>query len=385
MHKQRTRFLTLLLTTAAFIAVAQPGQSADHRDAPSINVDATADINDVYAFVSPDDSTKTVLAMTVNPFTAPGVAAGFSPDVLYQFKIDNTGDSLEDLVIQAVFTEAGPNQRVTVTGPARPVQNRKGNLNFRLTNPVLSTGLANGSVLNGTNGSKVFAGLRDDPFFFDLIYVFRALGLQPGGPVNRSPGVDFFAGMNVSVLAVEVPSTALRGALGTNINVWATTSRGRTTIRANSAAPDVTSQPYTQVDRMARPAINTVLVKSNRKNEFNKGIPSNDRTRFKADAVQILTSINGDAGYSNTIADILLPDVLSFDTASSAGFLNGRRPEDDVIDAVLNVASKGAVTSDGVPVSATKPFLLDFPFFAPPNEPVEPIPPRDGMPGVCTD
>ena len=156
-------------------------------------------------------------------------------------------------------------------------------------------------------------------------------------------------------------------------------------MRSNVARPDRNAQPYTQVDRMGRPTINTVLVKSSRKNEFNKGIPSTDRSKFKADAVAILTSINGDSSYSNTIADVLLPDVLSFDTSSSGGFLNGRRPEDDVIDAVLNVASTGAVTSDGVPASATKPFLPDFPFFAPPNEPVEPIPPRDGMPGVCTD
>lgn len=385
MLDKRTFGFCLFLTTAALVAVAPPGQTADHRDGPAINVDATADINDVYVFRSPDDNSKTVLALTVNPFTAPGVAASFSPDVLYQFKIDNTGDSQEDLVIQAVFTDAGPNQRVTVYGPARPVLNRRGNLNYRLNNPLMTTGLANGSVLNGANGSKVFAGLRDDPFYFDLIYVFRALGLQPGGPVNRSPGIDFFAGMNVSILAVEVPSASLRGALGNSINVWATTSRGRTTVRNNAAVPDRNSQPYVQVDRMGRPTINTVLVRSNRKNEFNKTVPSTDRSRFKSDAVAILTSINGDSAYSNTIADVLLPDVLNFDTTSSSGFLNGRRPEDDVIDAVLNVASKGAVTGDGVSVGATKPFLADFPFFAPPNEPVEPIPPRDGMPGICTD
>ena len=64
------------------LALAGPARTADHRDAPGVNEDPRADINDIYAFVNPNDG-NVVLAMTVNPFQiggAPGIA--FGQDVL---------------------------------------------------------------------------------------------------------------------------------------------------------------------------------------------------------------------------------------------------------------------------------------------------------------
>ena len=80
-------------------------RSADHRDSPLSSEDPAADINDVFVFVSPPDSTKVIFAMTVNGFAVPAVRSSYSfgTDVLYQFKIDTTGDAKEDLVIQATF------------------------------------------------------------------------------------------------------------------------------------------------------------------------------------------------------------------------------------------------------------------------------------------
>src|SRR6186997_1190298 len=113
--------LMLLAALAAAGLLVVPASTADHRDAPGVNEDPRADINDIYAFVNPNNG-NVVLAMTVNPFQiggAPGVA--FGQDVLYEFKIDNTGDDVEDLVVQTTFTPLVPGpQRFNVRGPAKP-------------------------------------------------------------------------------------------------------------------------------------------------------------------------------------------------------------------------------------------------------------------------
>ena len=363
---------------AALAAIAGPARAADHRDAPTVQTDPAADICDMYAFVDPNNPNDVVMAMTVNPFTAPGVPAYFAPEVLYQFKIDNTGNFLEDLVLQVTFSPQGPNQTVTVMGPAAPVRRLVGNVNqsLNVVRVPTVTGPADGStVISGPGGMKVLAGLRDDPFFFDLIYVERFLGILPGGPVSRAPGIDFFAGMNVSAIVIEVPAAMLKGSLGSTLHLWGTTSRALTTQR-NPVYGNFDSPPFIQEDRMGLPTLNTVLIPKARKDAFNRTVPSQDRKQFRADVLASLTAVNKDASYSGQIADALLPDVLTLDVTKTSGFLNGRRPQDDVIDAVLNLASKGAVTADGVDHNDVA-FLPDFPFLAPPHQPSEVIPPRN--------
>jgi hypothetical protein len=354
------------LAAAVVVGTIGPARPADHRDAPAINEDSRADLNDVYAFVNPNNG-NVVLAMTVNPFVVPGaLGVAFSPGVLYQFKIDNTGDAREDLVIDATFTEV-PNQAFAVTLPHAVVSSdlipRRAGLGVGRvvpTPPAVVTGPANGTVV-GASGIRVFAGLTDDPFFFDGVFVLRLLGNLPGGPVARAPGIDLFQGLNVSTLAVEVPPTLLRGSTGNVIRIWGATLRNGQ-----------------QGDRMGLPAINTVLIPGSKKDAFNRAAPVQDRPLFRADALARLIQINSDATYSAQVVDLLLPDLLTLDMTNTDGFgsLNGRRPQDDVIDVVLTVASNSAVTSDGVAANDV-PFLTDFPFFAPPHQPSEPIPPRN--------
>jgi hypothetical protein len=91
--------LLVVIPTGVFL------QAADHRDSPLADEDPPADINDVYVFLNPSDPTKAIFAMTVNGFAVPAVRSSYSfgPEVLYQFKVDNTGDTKEDLVIQVTF------------------------------------------------------------------------------------------------------------------------------------------------------------------------------------------------------------------------------------------------------------------------------------------
>jgi len=143
---------------------------------------------------------------------------------------------------------------------------------------------------------------------------------------------------------------------------------------------DTHSGPFTQVDRMAFPVENTVLIPLHMKDAFNRSVPTQDRL-FRDEAIRSLVRINNDPTYSGTLVDaVLFPDVLTLDLSKgSTGFLNGRRPQDDVIDVVSAAASKGAFTSDGVNANDV-PFLTDFPFFAPPHGATKAVPARDRQP-----
>jgi hypothetical protein len=178
----------------------------------------------------------------------------------------------------------------------------------------------------------------DDPFFFDLA------GFSDG---FNFTGDDAFAGANVSAIVLEIPSSELGGP---NVGVWA-----RTVIGGN------------QIDRAGRPAINTALIPSPRKNEFNLGSPALDFASFGPDVNAGILSLSSQSN-ADALTGILLPDVLTFDTSDSSGFLNGRQLGDDVIDAALNLLSEGAVTSDGVNMNDVV-FPAAFPYLAPQNVP----------------
>lgn len=373
-----SRFIGIV-ALAAVALLAVPARSADHRDAPGVNEDPRADINDIYAFINPNNG-NVVLAMTVNPFQiggAPGIA--FGQDVLYEFKIDNDGDNVEDLVVQTTFTPLVPGpQRFTVRGPAKPRIAGTASSLLLPDAPAIS-GPADGSVTSQAGGNvvKAFAGQRDDPFFFDLIFGFRLLGLSPGGPLTRAPGIDFFAGINCSILALELRTSSLRGRAGDILRIWGTTGRAKTLVRSGSPyLADAQSGPFSQIDRMAFPVANTVLNPTRMKDAFNRSVPRQDYL-FREEAILHLVAINGDRTYSQTLVDaVLFPDVLTLDVTKTTPFLNGRRPQDDVIDVVLQAASKGVLTGDGVSQNDV-PFLSDFPFFAPAHDPSLPIPPRN--------
>jgi hypothetical protein len=370
-----------VLVVVAALAFGIPGGTADHRDAPGVNEDPRADINDIYAFVNPNDG-NVVLAMTVNPFQiggAPGIA--FGQDVLYEFKVDNTGDNVEDLVVQTTFgpvLSSSTPQTFSVRGPAKPRTAGTAS-SLLLTDTPSITGDANGSVVTASgNVVKAFAGVRDDPFFFDLIFGFRLLGISPGGPLSRAPGIDFFAGINCSIIAVEIPPNVLKGSAGNVLRIWATTGRAKNLVRSGSVyLADTQTGPFSQIDRMAFPVENTVLMPTRMKDAFNRSVPSQDHL-FREEAIAHLVAINNDHTYSQTLVDaVLFPDVLTLDvTKPSQGFLNGRRPQDDVIDIVLQAASKGVLAGDAVNTNDV-PFLSDFPFFAPAHDPSLPIPPRN--------
>jgi Domain of unknown function (DUF4331) len=380
---QRPTARGALLVAGAALTLALGGApllvtGADHLDAPALGGLTNAagdfaphsdhgdrDINDVYVFQGRNAS-RTVLAMTTNP--AINLFGGsFGTNVRYVINVDNDGDARADKAY--VWRFGAPNgngaQSYTVT--------RYSGANAQSFGQglVWASGSTGGNGIgSGKGASKVFAGVRSDPFFFDLTgFVGTVLGVGTDG-LGSNP-TDFFTPLNTNAIVIEVPDDALGG---TNIGVWGTTSSWD-------------GSSWMAADQMGRPAINTVfntkLVDANSgqtKNRFNTTPPSQQRSAFgglfRTNAIVTLMNINAalgtgcpdyDAATAGAIADILLPDVVTYNvnTPADGTALNGRALADDVIDAELGITTNGCVTSDGVP--AHTDYLSSFPYLGVPH------------------
>jgi hypothetical protein len=116
---------------------------------------------------------------------------------------------------------------------------------------------------------------------------------------------------------------------------------------------------------MGRPAINTALIPDAMKDAFNQGSPSTDVANFASTVMATLLAFGNTQATAASLTSVLLPDELTFDTSSSAGFLNGRRLPDDVIDAEFMLLFPTAPHSDCIGNDST--FLNHFPYLGVPN------------------
>lgn len=226
------------LIAAATATVIRYAAASDHQDTPEVELSPRMDINDVYAFPGATADRIVLVMTTSSPLTpAQTVNASFDPDLLYQFKIDNTGDAIEDLVIQVTFDGTGPNQTVNVRGPVIPAMTGTRSKILQVT-PVVRGRVD--AVLGSPSSLQVFAGPRDDPFYLDLEQFFRIIpDRKPvSGPLSqlpdtptasafRAPGtaVDYLAGVNTLAIVLELPQTQLAAGGNARIGVWGTISR----------------------------------------------------------------------------------------------------------------------------------------------------------------
>ncbi len=363
---------------SAILALAVPailigvGRSSDHADTPEIAAAPGRDLTDVYIFPSPTDSSRVVLAMNVHPLIGPGQGGNvsFDPNVLYQFKIDNSGDSVEDLVIQARFEGHGRHQRVIVTGPTRP--KRTDSINSVVDGPR-ARGTIN-QIFSGHDKMQVFAGAREDSFFFDLEQFFNILP-DRATPLNGMPvanpndpqqtswrpegeAVDFLSngGYNVLSIVVELPKKSLRRGHGESvIGLWATT---------NYNVSNESGSAFRQVDRLARPAVNEVFatVANNRHKVNDETQPSQDFSELANDIQGFMTFPAGRSqAITNVVKAVLVPDVLKanldghgaaylgYETnGATGGTFGGRALNDDVIDISLGIIFGNTVPALGL-------------------------------------
>jgi hypothetical protein len=229
--------MRISIAVLGILAAAGAVVASDHQDTPEVELSPRMDINDVYAFPGAGDD-RIVLVMTTSSPITPGqtATAAFDPNLLYQMKVDNTGDALEDLVFQFTFEGSGTDQRVTVRGPIAPEMT--GVRNTVVDNAATLRGSIN-TNLGSPNALQVFAGVRDDPFFLDLEQFFRIVPDRKPvtGPLSMLPAmptatafrpagqaVDYLRGFNTLALVIELPRAQLLGA-GHRIGIWGTISR----------------------------------------------------------------------------------------------------------------------------------------------------------------
>lgn len=193
--------------------------SADHADAPAVTGNAN-DITDVYAFQG-QDTNNLVFVVNTQGLLSPGAtaSASFNENVLTEINIDNNGDKIEDLVIQAVKR----GDKMYFFGPFTPDVTGKTSVikTSAQSGSVDITKYGTNAIVATNNGMKFFAGPRDDPFFFDLNRYKAILAGTANGFNN--PGIDTFAGTNVLSTVIEVPKSTLGSS--TSLNVWVETKQ----------------------------------------------------------------------------------------------------------------------------------------------------------------
>ncbi len=397
-----------LALVIAFVMASIPvpnSEAADHGDAPVASLDRGVEITDFYLFLDPNDNSKVILGFGVHGFIPPGENNNFSPfdpNVRYRFEIDTTGDAIPEQAINVTFsprTAAGGSQMATIILPFGEI------ITAPTTGSSATSGTAPASVIttDPATGVSFFAGLVDDPFFFDvpaeILYRNSRVASPPDGS-GINPGVfsrarDTFAGYNVNQIVLSIPISYFKilssagNPTANSIGAAVYTQRQRRLVTSRDGVLTGTGG-FANVDRMGVPGVNTVFLPFARRDEYNRANSQDDANlRFANDIITSLTNLKTGAAGINTLANLVVfrGDMLrlSFAVANSgpgggnnagAGFPNGRRPADDVIDTVVTIinnfqpvggAGPGTNVVDNVNANDV-PFRNTFPFFSLPNQ-----------------
>jgi hypothetical protein len=282
------------------------------------------------------------------------------------------------------------------------------------TTAALDT-LTQQTIFTAPTGEKVFAGSREDSFFADAPGIFDLLNpriLGPDGHGQTGNGVDGFKGYNVLTFAIEIPLANLPApiayhdaftGLSHGLGIYASVSRQRITLRSSSG-DNINSGPWIQLNRLGNPLFNEVLVAIQDKDNYNRGVPTNDAARYAkyASTPEVALLVNTVFGTSfatssrSDLVAVFIPDVLRVDTTTGpvpligqggnrlsglggdttdgkwSGWPNGRRLGDDVVDIALTaVASGPSYTSIfllGDNINANdQTYNFVFPYAATPN------------------
>src|SRR5216684_4459298 len=396
---------------------------SSHREEPAIAKDPVADSTDLYAFVSPDAPGTVTLIANYLPLEGPDGGPNFfefGDDVLYAIYIDNNGDAQPDVTYQFRFLTQikNPNTFLYNTGQIATIDSASWNrpqfysvtriargeattLGSGLACPPCNVGprstpayasLAQSAIHNLSGGrGKVFAGQRQEGFFFDLgaLRPFEGAHLIP--LPGSMAGINGTKNLNVHTIALQVPigdltrdgSSSFSGAGDPKavVGVWTAAYRRQARIRNDSEeggdGEDVESGPWVQVSRLGNPLFNEVIVPMSKKDLWNSLPPKADNqflqyvqhpelgkllpvlypgvfpnlaavSAVRDDLVAILLTgippgiIPGFQNFTgSTPADMLRlnmaiapnskPSILGLLGGDAAGYPNGRRVFDDVV------------------------------------------------------
>jgi Domain of unknown function (DUF4331) len=311
------------------------------------------------------------------------------------------GLSLQQTYIVNMFLGSTSNPIVfknTTGAPLIAVPSNVGPRTMPNYDALAAQGIYNLTGSDGSTGVRVFAGTVADPFFIDLGATFDSLNYRAGTGVealtpeqdandqlNTAP--NSVAGFNVNTIAIEVPIKLLTsdGAIHSatdpkgTIGAWATTSRAGTVIR-NSPFPPQSSGRLNQIQRFGNPLINELVIGTGSKDFWSMSSPKDDAQFAAFDLDPLIARVfNAVYGFkipapprldllplvtyaapiapsgtpAGPIADLMrlntgVPPTpkaqrkrLGLIAGDPAGFPNGRRLTDDVVDVVERVAIGG--------------------------------------------
>ncbi len=323
LKRKITKVMNGLMALSAIYCVSiLPIMASSHSEAPLISMDRYADNTDTYAFRSVEAGRSGFVTLIANyiPFQEPSGGPQYyrwDDTVLYEIRVDNTGDGNPDVTYQFRFTtqtvnantilgHTAVNQDGAVTSLTDPDYNQfqtytvtrvnnntntsavvasglrtpPSNVGPRVT-PNYEANLGMPAVNPLPNGGRVFAGQRDEYFYIDVGGVFDALNLRS---VGMCGGVDTTQGFNVSTIAIEVPiqdltngGTVPTGVTASNavVGVWATASRQTTRVINPDGTRNNTGN-FVQISRLGNPLVNEVVIPLALKDAFNSLAPVND-------------------------------------------------------------------------------------------------------------
>jgi uncharacterized protein DUF4331 len=272
--------------------------------------------------------------------------------------------------------------------------------------------VASGAVRQLPGNLQVFAGPRDEGFYVDVGGVFDLLGVPPADQND----VDGLAGANVHSIAIEVPIASLTrsgtrpssaSAADAVIGVWSTASRPSVTSRGGGQ--EAHNNHFVQVSRLGQPLVNELVIPRSTKDVFNSLEPTGDAAALAfvqdPEPARLLTQLFGIRVPPTPRTDLVtiflqgipglnqppnvrpsemqrlnvaippspVPNRLGVLAGDRAGFPNGRRVGDDVVDIALRVMAGAtpltptfntginAQLGDGVD-SNDVPYLDEFPY-----------------------
>ncbi len=394
-----------LIALAVFASVGMVSsyvRSSDHDDGEVDTKGRNLNLTDLFVFREQDQNPgespgNLVLIMNTNPRSLARQQYYFSTRARYEFRIARVADKnaavtgVPNAIVRFEFgaPDANKQQAVTIT----TIVDGNTTVATGKTTPITSGSqpVINNVSLGGSNAT-VFAGLREDPFFFDVEQYFRvragARGIGPAvgfRPANTA--VDFTKGYNVNAIAIRIPISLIAGGSGKVFDVWETIS-----------VPGAAGK-FTQFERLARPLINEALVVQNDfLNALNAVGPDFEAAALAGqqpaagiaapivgDVTATLKAIGNSDARVGALLGAFLPDVMRIDTAGASGYANdlntkgspvrGRLIKDDVFDITISVLTNGAITTDNVsyegtpgnPAQGHDPLTPSFPYLALPN------------------
>ena len=448
------RKLPVAIAALAAAAVAVPlGFSSSHREAPNISLDPSADNTDTYAWTAKDAPGALTVAANWIPGQVPANGPnffGWDDRARYYIHIDNTGDGRPDVSYRFKFKTTVKNkesflyalpgasgyndpklnvvQRYSIVRETIRYQGKK----TIVKEKTIARGLpsappnigpktmpnyqafADGAVKTLKNGTKVFAGQRDDPFFVDLGATFDGINVR-NLTGNKGDGKDDLSGTNTNSVVMQIPEAQVTknkkavsspDAANAVVGVWSTTERRK--LEVSDASRKHAKGDWVQVSRLGEPLVNEVVIPLGKKDQFNRTTPDRDAALYgkyvvKPELAAVLNALFDIKAPENDRTDIVqallqgLPglnqhkgikgppavDTIKLNLGTppadtedrfgviggdTAGFPNGRRLGDDVVDIELQVVA-GILKNNPVPLGDgvdqnDTPFLSSFPYLA---------------------